>query len=66
VDPWLSDTLQSPIESLARGQLRDIDAVRAAVIMPWIIGAVAGKINKLKLIIEASRCVNMHAAATYE
>ncbi|HEY4544899.1 MAG TPA: transposase [Pedomonas sp.] len=47
---WLEETLTSPLASLARGLLRDIDAVRAALTMPWSSGPVEGKINKLKLI----------------
>lgn len=47
---WLEETLTSPLASLARGLLRDIDAVRAALTLPWSSGPVEGKINKLKLI----------------
>ncbi|MGN8120041.1 ISL3 family transposase [Labrys sp. 22185] len=48
--PWLADALDSPFASFARGLARDIDAVRAALVMPWSTGPVEGKINKLKLI----------------
>lgn len=47
---WLEDTLMSPLASFARGLLRDVDAVRAALSLPWSSGPVEGKINKLKLI----------------
>lgn len=47
---WLEETLMSPLASLARGLLRDVDAVRAALTLPWSSGPVEGKINKLKLI----------------
>ncbi|HEY4544898.1 MAG TPA: ISL3 family transposase [Pedomonas sp.] len=47
---WLEDTLMSPPASLARGLLRDVDAVRAALSLPWSSGPVEGKIHKLKLI----------------
>ena len=47
---WLAQALGSAIASFARGLRRDIDAVRAALILPWSTGPVEGKINKLKLI----------------
>ena len=50
LDPWLVEALGSPIGSFARGLQRDIDAVRAALTLPWSTGPVEGKINKLKLI----------------
>lgn len=50
LDPWLARTLASAIASFARGLQRDIDAVRAALTLPWSTGPVEGKINKLKLI----------------
>lgn len=50
LDPWLDDALNSAIASFARGLKRDIDAVRAALTLPWSTGPVEGKINKLKLI----------------
>ena len=49
-EPWLAQALGSAIASFARGLRRDIDAVRAALILPWSTGPVEGKINKLKLI----------------
>lgn len=50
LDPWLAQALGSAIGSFARGLMRDIDAVRAALTLPWSTGPVEGKINKLKLI----------------
>ena len=50
LDGWLASALESPIASFARGLMRDLDAVRAAVDLPWSTGPVEGKINKLKLI----------------
>ena len=47
---WLEETLASPLASLARGLVRDIDAARAALMLPWSTGPVEGKINKLKLV----------------
>jgi transposase len=50
LDPWLAKTLGSALASFARGIMRDIDAVRAALTLPWSTRPVEGKINKLKLI----------------
>lgn len=50
LDQWLAQALGSAIASFARGLRRDIDAVRAALTLPWSTGPVEGKINKLKLI----------------
>lgn len=47
---WLEDAGMGPMSSFARGILRDIDAVRAALTLAWSTGPVEGKINKLKLI----------------
>lgn len=48
--PWLNDAIAGPMSSFARGIRRDLEAVRAALTMPWSTGPVEGKINKLKLI----------------
>lgn len=50
LDPWPVKALGSAIGSFARGLPRDIDAVGAALTLPWSTGPVEGKINKLKLI----------------
>ncbi|GGC01098.1 hypothetical protein GCM10011494_19590 [Novosphingobium endophyticum] len=50
LDRWLDQALGSAIASFARGLRRDIDAVRAALTLPWSTGPVESKINKLKLI----------------
>lgn len=50
LDTWLTDAAAGPLASLARGLKRDIDAVQAALTLPWSTGPVEGKINKLKLI----------------
>ncbi|MGY5800918.1 transposase [Rhizobium sp. LEGMi12c] len=47
--PWLNDAIAGPLSSFARGTRRDVEAVRAALTMPWSTGPVEGKINKLKL-----------------
>lgn len=48
--PWLHDAATGPMSSFARGIRRDIEAVQAALTLPWSTGPVEGKINKLKLI----------------
>lgn len=50
LDPWLAEAAASSLASFARGVSRDVDAVRAALTLPWSTGPVEGKINKLKLI----------------
>ena len=50
LDPWLAEAATGSLAPFARGLLRDIDAVRAALTLPWSTGPVEGKINKLKLI----------------
>ncbi|WFU12789.1 ISL3 family transposase (plasmid) [Rhizobium sp. CB3090] len=48
--PWLHDAATGPMSSFARGIRRDVEAVQAALTLPWSTGPVEGKINKLKLI----------------
>lgn len=48
--PWLHDANTGPMSSLAKGIRSDMDAVQAALRLPWSTGPVEGKINKLKLI----------------
>lgn len=50
LEPWLHDAANGPMSSFARGIRRDVEAVRAALMVPWSTGPVEGKINKLKLI----------------
>ncbi|MGK6317831.1 ISL3 family transposase [Neorhizobium sp. DT-125] len=50
LQPWLDDAVTGPMSSFARGILRDIEAVRAALTLPWSTGPVEGKINRLKFI----------------
>lgn len=50
LDPWLAEAATSSLASFARGLLRDLDAVRAALVLPWSTGPVEGRINKIKLI----------------
>jgi len=50
---WLDVCLTSPIEAMrnfARGIQMDIDAVRAALELPWSNGQTEGQINRLKVI----------------
>lgn len=49
LDGWLASALKR-IASFARGLVRDLDAVRAAIDLPWNTGPFEGKINKIKLI----------------
>ncbi|MGG6898436.1 transposase [Rhizobium sp. BR 315] len=48
--PWLNDAMTGPMSSFARRICRDVEAVHAALTLPWSSGQVEGKINKLKLI----------------
>jgi len=48
--PWLHDAATGPMSSFARGIRRDVEAVQAALTLPWSTGPVEGKINKLKLV----------------
>jgi transposase len=50
LDTWLLAAKNSLIGSFARGIARDVDAVRAAITLPWSNGQVEGQIPKLKLI----------------
>jgi transposase len=47
---WVEKARSTLISSFARGVARDIDAVRAAVAMPWSNGQTEGQITKLKLV----------------
>lgn len=50
LDGWLALPLDSPIASFARDLVRDLDAVRAAIVLPRSTGPVEGTVNKLTLI----------------
>ena len=50
LDNWLLAAKNSLVGSFARGIVRDADAVRAAIILPWSNGQVEGQITKLKLV----------------
>ena len=52
-DDWLQRALHASIRELrsfARGILRDYDAVRAALSLPWSNGLVEGQVNRLKFV----------------
>lgn len=51
MDRWLKEAKDSGIaefQSLAGGILRDFDAVRAALTLPYSNGQTEGQVNKLK------------------
>ena len=50
LDPWIRDAEKSLIASFARGVLKDMAAVRAAIKEPWSNGQTEGQVNRLKLI----------------
>ena len=52
---WIEFVIRSKhklagLKSLARGLLRDIEAVHNGIIMPWSNGAVEGHVNRIKSI----------------
>ena len=48
--PWLDRARTTGLRGFAQGLLSDIDAVRAALSLPWSNGPVEGQINRLKLL----------------
>lgn len=50
LDEWLVAASESLVASFASGMAKDIDAVRAAIELPWSNGQTEGQITKLKLI----------------
>ncbi len=53
LSPWMRWALTSqltPFETFATGLHRDLDAVKAALELPWSNGRVEGHVNRLKLI----------------
>lgn len=49
-DAWLRAAEDGPLRRFAAGLAVDIDAVRAAIILPWSNGPTEGQINRLKLL----------------
>lgn len=50
LDEWLVSARKSLVASFANGIAKDIDAVRAAIELPWSNGQTEGQITKLKLV----------------
>ena len=50
LDGWLSSVKGSALAGFAEGIRRDLDAVRAALALPWSTGPVEGQISRLKTI----------------
>jgi transposase len=48
--PWQDEAQATGLRGFARGLLGDIDAVRAALTLPWSNGPAEGQINRLKLL----------------
>jgi len=53
LETWLSDSLASTVSevrSFAHGIQRDLDAVKAALTLPWSNGLVEGHVNRIKFL----------------
>jgi len=50
LDGWLAAARGSALAGFADGLVRDLDAVRAALVLPWSTGPVPGQISYLKTI----------------
>ena len=50
LDTWLAAAKGSALAGFADGIGRDLDAVRAALTLPWSTGPVEGQISRLKTI----------------
>ncbi|MBV8704955.1 MAG: ISL3 family transposase [Acetobacteraceae bacterium] len=50
LDGWLTAAKGSALAGFADGIRRDLDAVRAALVLPWSTGPVEGQISRLKTI----------------
>jgi len=51
--PWIDDVREGPITTFKRfgsGIMRDLEAVRNALLLPWSNGQTEGQVNRLKLI----------------
>ena len=48
--PWLDRARATGLRGSAQGLLSDVDAVRAALSLPWSNGPAEGQINRLKLL----------------
>lgn len=50
LDGWLAAAKDPALAGFAEGIARDLDAVRAALALPWSTGPVEGQIDRLKTI----------------
>ncbi len=50
LDPWLDKARATGLQGFAGGLAQDIDAVRAALSLPWSNGPAEGQVNRLKTI----------------
>lgn len=50
LDGWISTAEDSGLEGFARSLRQDVEAVHAALTLPWSIGPVEGQINRLKVV----------------
>ncbi len=50
LDPWLNRARAAALAGFAAGLSQDIDAVRAALSLPWSNGPAEGQVNRLKTI----------------
>ncbi len=50
LDGWIEQARASLIAPLARGVIRDVAAIRAAITEPWSNGQTQGQITRLKLV----------------
>jgi transposase len=50
LDDWLNATEGTALATFATGLRKDLDAVKAALALPWTTGPVEGQINRLKMV----------------
>ena len=50
LDPWIEAASDSLVASFARGIIKDLNAVRAAITEPWSNGQTEGQVNRLKVV----------------
>jgi transposase len=50
LDQWIKAASDSLVASFARGIIKDLNAVRAAITEPWSNGQTEGQVNRLKMV----------------
>jgi transposase len=50
LEPWIRAAEPTPLGAFARGLRSDLEAVRAAIVLPWSNGPTEGHINRLKML----------------